>query len=623
MHRIGRSHLLGLAVLIGSGCSLNTCVAMAESGVLVVHVKDVQRHPIGGLQIGVEGDGGSAITGDDGKARIQLAKQTKEKSWVSLQILRSPPNKDYVMVSPWEYRAIIPSFENESENFIEVVVVQRGDRAALESGTVLAAATAQINKANATKTVDRTAPEEDPRSNLIAVAKQYGVSPDDLDRAIRAWGAKATDPYDAGLVSLYERRYANASSQLAEALKIREQSLAADQKAAADAAFFLGRSLYEEGLYRDSAASLRRCLQLRPDDSTALNDLGINLTFAGEYGEAEPILKQALAIREKTFGLDAPQVATTLNNLAILLKEKGDYSGAERLFQRALAIDIKAHGKYHPHVATDIDNLGMVFQLRGEYTAAEPLYSQALEIRRSVLGPSHPDVATSLDRIGSLLEAEGTYLQAESLLRQALEIRKRSLGPDHPRVAISLNNLASLLLTKKQYADAEGLIRTALAINEKALGSEHPEVATNLNNLGSALQGEHDYEGAEQQFRRALAIDNKALGPDHPNVAATLSNLAVLLALKGEQEQVKPLLQRALEIDKKSLGPNHPSVALDLANFARVQFWEGDFRGAEASMRKALAIDEQALGANHPQTQQIRQDLEALIKKTTVPKPER
>jgi hypothetical protein len=52
----------------------------AESGVLVVHVKDVHRHPIAGMQIGVEGDGGSATTGDDGKARIALAKQTKEKS---------------------------------------------------------------------------------------------------------------------------------------------------------------------------------------------------------------------------------------------------------------------------------------------------------------------------------------------------------------------------------------------------------------------------------------------------------------------------------------------------------------------------------------------------------------
>src|SRR5450631_3641957 len=135
--------ILRLLGLVGAASSF----LRAESGVLFVHVKDVQRRPISGIRIGVEGDGGSSITGDDGKARIPLARQTKEKSWVSLQILKSPAGKDFVMVSPWDFRILVPSFENESENFIPVVVVQRGDRAALESGSVLAALTAQINKA--------------------------------------------------------------------------------------------------------------------------------------------------------------------------------------------------------------------------------------------------------------------------------------------------------------------------------------------------------------------------------------------------------------------------------------------------------------------------------------------
>ena len=35
-------------------------IAWAETGILVLHVKDVQQHPVAGVQIGVEGDGGSA-----------------------------------------------------------------------------------------------------------------------------------------------------------------------------------------------------------------------------------------------------------------------------------------------------------------------------------------------------------------------------------------------------------------------------------------------------------------------------------------------------------------------------------------------------------------------------------
>src|ERR1017187_6052659 len=97
-------HKLDFPVLLVALLCATSVVTWAEVGILVVHVKDVQRRPIAGMQIGVEGDGGASVTGDDGKARIPLAKQTKEKNWVSLQILKSPPGKDFVMVSPWHYK---------------------------------------------------------------------------------------------------------------------------------------------------------------------------------------------------------------------------------------------------------------------------------------------------------------------------------------------------------------------------------------------------------------------------------------------------------------------------------------------------------------------------------------
>jgi tetratricopeptide (TPR) repeat protein len=43
----------------------------------------------------------------------------------------------------------------------------------------------------------------------------------------------------------------------------------------------------------------------------------------GRYAEAEPPLKRALAIYEKTLGPDHPSVATGLNNLASLYEDQG------------------------------------------------------------------------------------------------------------------------------------------------------------------------------------------------------------------------------------------------------------------------------------------------------------
>ncbi len=205
-----------------TGLCLACPIAWAETGFLVLHVRNVQRRPIIGLQIQENGDDGearSAITDQNGKARIRLAPQTTENSWVSLQIVKSPPGANLMMVSPWDYKERVPSFEDEAKNFVEVVVVQRGERAALESGTVLKALASQINKANAPKSADKQAAPPDPKANLEAVAKQYGYTSEELDKAIRAWGATATDPYDVGVAALYERSYEKATASLQESLR--------------------------------------------------------------------------------------------------------------------------------------------------------------------------------------------------------------------------------------------------------------------------------------------------------------------------------------------------------------------------------------------------------------------
>lgn len=209
----------------------------AETGVLVVHVKDVERHPVRGLQIGVEGDGGSAFTADDGKARVRLAPSTKESNWVSLQILQTPPRKDFVMVSPWDCRTLVPSFQNESDNFVEIVVVQRGDRSALESGTFLRALTAKINQANSAGGANAAASNAQP--HLDSIAKEYGVAPKDLDQHIREWGDRTTDPFEAGLVALYARQYAKASVVLAVSLGSEKRDFQPTRKMLLMPLFFL------------------------------------------------------------------------------------------------------------------------------------------------------------------------------------------------------------------------------------------------------------------------------------------------------------------------------------------------------------------------------------------------
>ena len=83
-----------------------------------------------------------------------------------------------------------------------------------------------------------------------------------------------------------------------------------------------------------------------------LNNLAGLLSATNRLAEAEPFMRRALAIDEKSFGPEHPDVATSLNNLASLLSATNRLAEAEPLYRRALAIDEKSFGPEHPDVAS-------------------------------------------------------------------------------------------------------------------------------------------------------------------------------------------------------------------------------------------------------------------------------
>src|SRR5882672_1847227 len=450
----------------------------AEAGILVLNVEDAHKRPVSGVQIGVEGDGGTAVTDDHGKARIRLAAQNKENDFVFLRILKSHPGRHLVMLSPWDARIQVPSFENKSENFVRVVLVESGDRAALENGNFLAALTAKINRANAPKTAENERRREDPKASLTAVAKQYGLDPEELDKAIRAWGAKTVDPYEAGLAALYQRNYPEASRKLSESLDLRQREFARARGNVSDAAFFLGQSLYREGKYMDAAAAYQKAANLDEEDGLILSNLGLSLTRAADYANAELALRHALRAYQQKLGQDDPAIVIVQDNLANLLRAKGDYAGAESLYLSSLATSEKAFGPYSPVVATTLNNLaGLVEESKGDYPRAEQLYERALDINERVLGSEDPAVATNLTNLARLLSrANGDFVTAERLLRRALAIDQKAFGSEHPDVGEDMSNLAAVLSAKRDYAGAISLLQKALAIDREVLGADHPDV---------------------------------------------------------------------------------------------------------------------------------------------------
>jgi tetratricopeptide (TPR) repeat protein len=307
------------------------------------------------------------------------------------------------------------------------------------------------------------------------------------------------------------------------------------------------------------------------------------------YREAEPLMRRALDINERSVGPDHPNVARDLNNLAQVLQATNRLVEAEPLMRRALAIDERSGGPDHPNVATDLSNLAQLLQATDRLTEAEPLLRRALAIDERGFGPDHPKVAIRLNNLAQLLQATNRLAEAEPLMQQALAIDER-VGSDHPKVAIRLSNLAQLLQATNRLAEAEPLMRRALAISERSFGPDHPNVAIALNVLAQLLQATNRLAEAEPLLRRALVIDERTAGPDHPNVAIRLNNLAQLLQATNRLGVAEPLMRRALAINERSLDPGHPNVAVALNNLASLLQATNRLSEAEPLMLRHVEI---------------------------------
>ena len=222
-----------------------------------------------------------------------------------------------------------------------------------------------------------------------------------------------------------------------------------------------------------------------PNVAIDLNNLASLLQATNRLAEAEPLMRRALAIDETELrpgssqGGDPPQ-----QSRGPASRPRTASPRPSRSMRRALAIDEKSYGPDHPNVATRLNNLARLLQATNRLAEAEPLMRRALAIDEKSYGPDHPDVATDLNNLAQLLQGHEPPRRGRAA--DAPRARDRRDGATVriiPMWRADLNNLARLLQATNRLAEAEPLMRRALAIDEKSFGPDHPNTAIVRNNL--------------------------------------------------------------------------------------------------------------------------------------------
>ena len=122
-------------------------------------------------------------------------------------------------------------------------------------------------------------------------------------------------------------------------------------------------------------------------------------------------------------GREHATVADMLTRLADLYCRIKAYAQMEPILAEALRIRENASGADHPIVATELKNLARLYMVQERYALAEPLLKRALAIRERAFGKSHPRVADIEEQFAIVLRKTNRAYQAEALERHVGEIR--------------------------------------------------------------------------------------------------------------------------------------------------------------------------------------------------------
>jgi tetratricopeptide (TPR) repeat protein len=305
----------------------------------------------------------------------------------------------------------------------------------------------------------------------------------------------------------------------------------------------------ELGLYDEARPLLQEALALRerlhPEDvevAETLVRLGALAHLSGK-GDAVPLFKRALALREARLGTESPEVADILNQLGAALAAKGRFDEAETALRRTLALQERLWGKGDLRVAKSLHNLSGIALYRNRTDEAGRLLERALAIREAALPADDLDLAGSREALALLRQKQGRPAEAVALLERLAATLETVYGPVHPNLGKTLLNLALARASLGEDAAAQKLLERALAIDEKALAPDHPQLVRALATLAD-FDFEHGrYAEAEPLYRRLLAL--RAAGASYEGWDRTLPNWPRLLSATGRPEEAARALAPA------------------------------------------------------------------------------
>lgn len=320
---------------------------------------------------------------------------------------------------------------------------------------------------------------------------------------------------ELGRTNVVSGRYAVGGKQLEEAAEIYRKSAGGRSVEAAGTKTYLGLAYYYTGKLKESRAVLEDALRtLDGLGFTIENELYRqtlhNLTLvwkeqgSGELAEAG--LRKLLEADRRQLG-EHPDVVLSLASLGYYLVKSNKAAEAEPLLREAVAM----HQRVLPGGAVSLGHamqyLAMCLQNLGRFDEAQKLWKELIPIHIKYLGHENNFVATDWIFFGDLERRRGNFAEAERLVRKGLEIRLRMPGSNQLRVSHARSMLGRIFSDRKDHRQAIREFSEALRIRREEMPSDRSSIRLALLDLAQALESAGDTDRARPLRAEAESIE--------------------------------------------------------------------------------------------------------------------
>jgi eukaryotic-like serine/threonine-protein kinase len=313
------------------------------------------------------------------------------------------------------------------------------------------------------------------------------------------------------------------------------------------------RALLEDALefYRDFARQAHDDPDVLLETSRAYRRLGRSYYAFARPREAEPCLRDALALQEK-LAAAFPAIAAyrseqveTCNELAKILRDTGRTTEAAESLRKSLGLieELSALGpdnaRYTVQRAVVRHIRATLFEDQGQFEAAEADYRKVVELFDTLV-ERFPNVleyrhkaGVSRQNLAILIEHDGRLEESEKIHRLNLEFWEGLAAGDptnrdyRHKVAMTLESLAALLEKTGRKAELERALRRA-AENRSSLTRDFPNTPSNFEKLSSSLKRLAILANARGDLTEARGLQEQAFGGARAALALAPGNAEFL-----------------------------------------------------------------------------------------------